>query len=132
MRIVAVPVGRIDLSNGPCSLPPTRQLLIITKAFYFMYKTDISIKDFHHEGLDHARIFFIQEPAPNTIKSRLRNYLVLNKSTFIQPKQGTNRCFNDQQERGKLQEMKAPFMNRIPPPRDISHDSPSISRSKSQ
>ncbi len=95
--------------------PPTRQLLVITKACYFIYKTDLCIKDFHHEGLDDARIFFIQEPAPDTIESRLSNYLVLDESTFVQPKQEADRCFNDQQERGKLQEMKAPFMNRIFP-----------------
>ena len=32
---------------------------------------------------------------------------------FIQPKREADRWFNDQQERGKLQEMKAPFMNPI-------------------
>ena len=47
-----------------------------------MYKVALSIKDFHHEGLAQARIYFIQEPAPNTIKSRLSDYLVLDKSTI--------------------------------------------------
>ena len=86
MRLAAVPVYRIDTSNVQCSLPPIRLPLVATDASFSMYKTTISIKDFHLEELAQACIFFLHEPAPNTIKTRLSDCLVLVESTLIQPK----------------------------------------------
>ena len=86
MRLAAVPVCRTDPSNVPCSLPPTRQLLVATELFFFMYKENLSIKEFHHEGLAQVYLFFLQEPAPNTIKTWLSDSLVLHESAFIQAK----------------------------------------------
>lgn len=86
MRLAAVPVCRIAPSNVPCFLPPTRQPVVATEAFLFMYKVVLFIKDFHDEELAQACIFSKEERALNSIKSRLGDYLVLDASTFIQVK----------------------------------------------